>query len=109
MTTSTNGSSCNENKDIATYQGDLESVHCGILSKQLIFNGKILKWNVELGNCKQNLEDLMMEGDLIEVSVDETAQIWQLLQTVSTLLDNDESVRSIFIIIDYTFLIIKNK
>ena len=38
----------------------------------------------------------MMEGDLIEVSVDETAQIWQLLQTVSRVFDNDESVRSIY-------------
>lgn len=31
-------------------------------------------------HCFQQLEDLVLEGDLLEVSLDETQQLWQLLQ-----------------------------
>lgn len=30
-------------------------------------------------STKDNLDDLMMEGDLLEVSLDETQHIWRLL------------------------------
>ena len=32
------------------------------------------------GSAKEQLEELMMEGDLLEVSLDETQHIWRILQ-----------------------------
>lgn len=45
---------------------------------------------VDLSHIAQaRLEDLMMEGDLLEVSLDETQQIWKLLQACNARSQND--------------------
>lgn len=42
-------------------------------------------------NIKEQLEDLMVEGDLLEVSLDETMHIWRLLQSTKQLADYERT------------------
>lgn len=43
---------------------------------------------LELSNvAKAQLEELMMEGDLLEVSLDETQHIWRILQATKPIRD----------------------
>mgnify|MGYP001803232980 FL=1 len=45
---------------------------------------------LELSNmARAQLEELMMEGDLLEVSLDETQHIWKILQACSNSSNDD--------------------
>ena len=46
------------------------------------------------GTRRQELEDMLMEGDLLEVTMDEIQQLWQLLQSDAEFLAAFERVNS---------------
>lgn len=46
------------------------------------------------GTRRQELEDMLMEGDLLEVTLDEVQQLWQLLQSDAEFLAAFEGITS---------------
>lgn len=62
-------------------------------------NGPLVVLN---DSVKEQLEDLMMEGDLLEVSLDETMHIWKILQATKPLSEHDR----LFIDFDVSNLLI---